>query len=92
MYLTQQRQICNSAWKQAINLQPIQFFLTGPNLQAVHHQKPGQQVKVPAVAIHPEVVVQKIILLSQAAAKAKTALQKKLPIKAKEVGCVYNLL
>ena len=88
----QQKQICNSAWKQVINLQRIRFSLPGPTLQAVHHQKPGQQIKVPAAATVIEVIVQEIILLSQAIAKAKPALQEKLKIKIKEVGCVYNLL
>ena len=59
--------------------------------ETVQHQKQDHQIKVLAVAILTEAAAQKIILRSQAIAKAKTALQERLKIKTKEDGCVYNL-
>ena len=71
IYILQQKQTCNFAWKQVINLQLIQFYLIRQNNPLLRHQKQDLQIKVPAAATLIKVVAQKIILRDQAIAKAK---------------------
>ena len=66
--------------------------------KTIQHQKQDHQIKVPAAVILIEAAAQKIILRSQAVAKARAVQQERLSartpsekIKTKEDGCVYNL-